>query len=64
MKNISNLQLSDWLTEAQTQEMLGCKTTKLWQLRSEGKIKFSKIGSKTFYKLSSILNYLEENTNN
>ena len=53
--------IPDWLTELETQELLGCRGTKLWQMRSKGLLKSSKFGSKTFYRLSSILEILESN---
>jgi hypothetical protein len=50
-----------WLTEIETQQLLGCRGTKLWQMRSKGLLKSSKFGSKTFYRLSSIIEVLEKN---
>lgn len=53
-----------WLSEIETQQLLGCRGTKLWQMRSRGLLKWSKFGSKTFYKLSSIIELLESNMAN
>ena len=50
-----------WLTELQTQNILGKKTTSLWALRRKGKLKFSKIGGKIFYCAKSIERLLERN---
>ena len=49
-----------WATESQTQEMLGCKRGKLWQLRKEGIIHYAKIGRQTMYYLPSIEEMLME----
>ncbi|HNW71954.1 MAG TPA: helix-turn-helix domain-containing protein [Candidatus Paceibacterota bacterium] len=62
IKPLSEPKLPGWLTETEVQQLLGCCTTKLWQLRSKKILKSSKLGSKTFYKLNSILEYLEKNS--
>jgi len=51
--------LQDWIVENEAQKLLGKKNTSLWSLRKSGKIIFSKVGGKTFYKLKSILDLLE-----
>ncbi len=56
-----NPKLEGWLSESEAQQLLFCKTTKLWQMRSKGLIKSSKFGAKTFYNIKSILDYLETN---
>lgn len=56
-----SVRLPEWLTEKETQRLLGKKTTALWKLRNEGKILFSKIGGSTFYSLTSIKKFLEKN---
>ena len=58
-----NTNLGDWLTEEQAQELLQRKTTSLWDLRKQKKIIASKIGNRTFYDKSSIIEYLEKNKN-
>jgi hypothetical protein len=57
--SIKNLQ---WLTEAQTQSNLGCKRGKLWKLRKEGLIEYSKVGNQTFYYWPSIEKLLKANS--
>ena len=52
---------SKWLDESTTQEMLNIKATTLWKLRSEGFLKFSKVGRQTFYSRESIEKYIKEN---
>ena len=56
-----DLKIPGWLSEAEMQDLTGFKTTKLWQLRVQGRLKSSKIGKKTFYNLNSWLRMLEEN---
>jgi hypothetical protein len=58
---IPESKIPGWLSEIETQQMLGCRGTKLWQMRSKGLLKSSKFGSKTFYRLSSIIEILEKN---
>ncbi len=54
MKTENNLTIQGWLSESQMQELTGYRTTTLWKLRQAGKITFSKIGKRTFYKESSL----------
>lgn len=51
-----------WITQSQTQKLLGCKRTKLWQLRTKGKIAYSKIGRQTMYYWPSIEKLLMKNS--
>ncbi len=51
-----------WLSEHKTQELLGRRNTTLWKLRKQGKLIYSKIGSRVYYKIESIQKLLEENT--
>jgi len=53
--------LGDWLTEQEAQKLTGVKRVKLYYLRIEGEIEFSKIGRKVFYSKQSIVDYLERN---
>ena len=59
--SLSTQKLGDWITEQQAQKILGLKATSLWALRKKRKIKFSKIGSKIFYSLKSMEEYIEKN---
>jgi hypothetical protein len=56
--------LNGWISEKECQALLGCRTTKLWALRKKGMLTSSKIGNKTWYKLSSITELLEKNVVN
>ena len=51
-----------WLTEPQTQAMLGCKRGKLWLMRKNGQLHYSKIGRHTLYHLPSIVQLLQKNS--
>jgi hypothetical protein len=48
-----------WLTESEMRNITGFKTTKLWKLRQIGVLQSSKIGNKVFYKLESLIRYLD-----
>lgn len=52
-----------WLTEDEAQRYLGVGTTKLWELRTEGKLGYSREGKKCYYKLTDLETYLESNYN-
>ena len=54
--------LPGWLSEHEAQILLGRRNTTLWKLRKKGKLIYSKIGSRVYYKLESIQQLLEENT--
>lgn len=56
-----NLNLGDWITEEQAQELLQRRTTSLWDLRKRKKIIASKIGNRTYYDRKSIITYLNKN---
>lgn len=51
-----------WLSENEIKNLTGFKTTKLWQLRTQGSIVSSKIGRKTYYSLESLLDLLAKNS--
>jgi hypothetical protein len=53
--------LGDWMTQEQAQELLHYGTTKLWELRRQRKVKFSKIGNRTMYSRESIIKLIEKN---
>lgn len=54
-------QIDDWIPEKEAQQPLGLKATSLWALRKQKLIKYSKVGSKTFYSLKSISKLLDKN---
>jgi hypothetical protein len=56
-----NTDLGDWLTEAQARELLHYGATKLWELRKQRKVKFSKIGNRNMYSRESIIKLIEKN---
>jgi hypothetical protein len=51
-----------WLNKNETSELLGLKTTSLWKLRQEGKVKWSKLGRNIYFNIDSILQLIEENS--
>jgi hypothetical protein len=52
-----------WLSEADALALLGCKRTKLWSLKSSGKIKYKAVGRQHQYSRKSIEKYIEEKSN-
>jgi len=60
IKSDTNL-LPGWIDELTAERLLDRRSTTLWKLRKQGKIISSKIGSKVYYKLESIMQLLEEN---
>ncbi len=55
------IKMSDWISEHETQKLLGLKETSLWALRKTKKVISSKVGAKTFYSLKSIEKLLSKN---
>lgn len=51
---------TDYVDEKQACAMLGRKATWFWMLRRDGKIHYSKVGSKVFYPISEINRLLTE----
>jgi hypothetical protein len=51
--------LGDWILEKEARNLLGKKGTSLWKLRKLGKLKYTKVGGKTFYSLQSIRQLIE-----
>jgi predicted DNA-binding transcriptional regulator AlpA len=54
--------LDGWLSHNETMAILGIKVTTLWKLRSEGKLRYSKIGRKVYFDGKSIIALLEANS--
>ncbi|WP_414524138.1 helix-turn-helix domain-containing protein [Umezakia ovalisporum] len=44
----------DYIDEKEAMKLFGRKATWFWSLRKEGKIKFTKIGSKVFYPVAEL----------
>jgi hypothetical protein len=44
----------DYIDEKEAMKLLGRKATWFWALRKEGKIKYTKIGSKVFYPFTEL----------
>jgi hypothetical protein len=57
----NDMPIPGWIPEKEMQTRSGLKTTTLWKLRTEGKLISSKIGKRTYYQLSSLLDLLEKN---
>ena len=53
--------LNGWLSEKETQELLGLKYGTLYNLRTNGDITFSKVGGKVFYNEKDVLKLIEKN---
>ena len=51
-----------WITEQKMQELTGLRTTTLWKLRMEGKLKFAKVGRRTYYDWEDFERHLEDNS--
>jgi hypothetical protein len=49
-----------WITEETALMLLGCKKTKLFQLKKDGAIKYKKVGRQNQYSRSSIDKYNEK----
>lgn len=53
--------IGDWLTEKRVSEILNLKQTAIWKLKTTGKLSYSKVGRRIFYKKSDVEKLLEEN---
>lgn len=51
----------DWLTDAEARKLLSISRTKLYQLRKDGELPYSKIGGRVYYNLEDINNLLNKN---
>jgi hypothetical protein len=56
--NLSSQSIGDYITEEEAQQMLGRKTTWFWDMRTKGKLAFSKVGNKIYYSIKDIENLL------
>lgn len=54
----------DWLTDAEAQKLLLISRTKLYQLRKNGELPYSKIGGRVYYKFEDINLLLTKNATN
>ena len=52
---------SNYIPESEAKKLLDKKTTWFWQMRTNGKLPFSKVGNKVFYQKSDIVKLLENN---
>lgn len=59
-QDISSDQLSNWLPEEKVLKLLGIGVTSAWKLRKEGVLKYAKLGSRVFYSMSAIDEYLSK----
>jgi hypothetical protein len=60
-KEPANIMVGNYINESEAKKMLNRKTTWFYNLRKEGKLAYTKVGSQTFYKLKDIENLLELN---
>ncbi len=51
--------IGDYIPETEAKKLLGRKTTWFWQMRTNGKIPFAKVGNKVFYQKNDIIKLLE-----
>ena len=56
-----NRGIDGWIPESEIKKMLDIKTTTLWQMRTEGKITYSKINGKNYYLRKGIKKIRETN---
>lgn len=54
-------ELSEYITERQAMELLNCKQTKLWTLRTTGQLSFTRVGRKVYYAVADIKEMLDKN---
>jgi hypothetical protein len=52
--------LEDFYEEAELGEILGKKTTAMWELKKSGILPSYKIGNKTFYKKPDVMAFIEK----
>jgi len=52
-----------WISSEEMGAMLNLKVTSLWKLRSRGQVIWSRVGGRIFYKMESVLQLLEKNSN-
>ena len=60
----SKPKFKDFYEDAELREILGRKSTAMWELKASGRLPFYKIGRKTFYKKSDVLKLIEESRSN
>jgi len=53
-------QLPDILSEKEAQKLLGRKTTWFFDMRKTGRLPYSKLGSKVFYKKEDLFNLMQK----
>ncbi|MBQ4633516.1 MAG: helix-turn-helix domain-containing protein [Prevotella sp.] len=61
ISEIARTPLEDWIDNYDVMEMLHISKRTLQTLRSNGKVRFSKIGRKIYYRRQDIQNMLAEN---
>ncbi|MCE9538629.1 MAG: helix-turn-helix domain-containing protein [Bacteroidetes bacterium] len=57
----ANSLLGDYISETDAKKLLGKKTTWFWNMRTNGKLAFSKVGGTNFYNKNDIIKLLENN---
>jgi hypothetical protein len=50
-----------WVSESETLSLMGCKKSKLYELKKVGVIKYRRIGKRNEYSRKSINKYIEKN---
>ena len=59
--NLSSHSIGDYITEEEAQRIVGRKTTWFWDMRTKGKLAFSKVGNKIYYSMRDIEGLLNVN---
>jgi hypothetical protein len=59
--NSSQNPIGDYISEAEAQKLLGRKTTWFWNMRTTGKLAYTKVGNKIFYSKEDIIKLLDTN---
>jgi hypothetical protein len=52
-------QLTDILSEKEAQKLIGRKTTWFFEMRKSGRLPYTKLGSKVFYKKVDLINLMQ-----
>jgi hypothetical protein len=59
--NLSSQSIGGYVPEEEAQKILGKKTTWFWNMRTKGKLAFSKVGNKIYYSMRDIEGLMDAN---
>ena len=60
-KNAINQGIGEFVSEEEAQKILGKKTTWFWQMRKDGLLPFSKLGSSNYYSKADLEKLIQSN---